>query len=95
MSGRDNSHTAGAANAAAVAFQSLSAAIEAAGHTERTRTPELMIADANARKHDFIAALAMLASSLQELESADEYEVLTSIVAECRMALTHFLVTYS
>jgi hypothetical protein len=51
-----------------------------------------MIADANARKHEFIAALATLASSLQELESVDEYEVLTSIVAECRMAPTRFYI---
>ena len=39
-------HDARAANAAAVAFQYLSAAIEAVGHTERARTPGQMIADA-------------------------------------------------
>lgn len=71
-------------SAAAVAFQSLSAAVEAAGDTGHARTSEQMIADADARKHEFIAALAMLASSLQELRSADEYEALASIVAECR-----------
>lgn len=84
-------HTAGASgddvdmtSAAAVAFQSLSAAVEAVGDSGRVRTSEQMIAEAVARKHEFIAALAMLASSLQELRSAGEYEALASIVAECR-----------
>ena len=36
-------------SAAAVAFESLSASIEAAGESERTKTPEQMIADADAR----------------------------------------------
>ena len=48
-----------AATAAANAFQSLSSAIEAVGETGRSRTPKQMIADAEARKHEFIAALAM------------------------------------
>lgn len=89
MARRDTPHAeahggSDAASAAANAFQSLSSAIEAVGETERSRTPEQMIADAVARKHEFIAALAMLASSLQELRSAGEYEAGASIVAECR-----------
>ena len=94
MAWRDTPHAeahggSDAASAAANAFQSLSAAIEAVGETERSRTPEQMIADAEVRKHEFIAALAMLMASLEELRSAGEYEAGASIVSECRVYIEH------
>jgi len=94
MAWRDTSHVeahwgSDAASAAANAFQSLSSAIEAVRETGSSRTSEEMIADAEARKHEFIAALAMLIDSLQELRFAGEYEAGTSIVSECRVCIEH------